>query len=48
MMIHFFTALREAQIPVSLREYLTLCQALSADLAEKSVEEFYFLARGAW
>ena len=45
MLIHFFTSLREAQIPVSLREYLTLCQALSADLAEKSVEEFYFLAR---
>lgn len=45
MLIHFFTALREAQIPVSLREYLTLCQALAADLAEKSVDEFYYLSR---
>ncbi len=45
MLIHFFTALREAQVPVSLREYLTLCQALSVDLAEKSVDEFYYLAR---
>ena len=45
MLLNFFTSLREAQIPVSLREYLTLCEALSADLAEKSVEEFYFLAR---
>jgi uncharacterized protein with von Willebrand factor type A (vWA) domain len=45
MLIQFFTALREAQVPVSLREYLTLCEALVADLAEKSVEEFYFLSR---
>ncbi|MCI4677893.1 VWA domain-containing protein [Rhodoblastus acidophilus] len=45
MLINFFTSLREAQIPVSLREYLTLCEALSRDLADKSVEEFYFLAR---
>ncbi len=45
MLINFFTALREAQVPVSLREYLTLCEALVADLAEKSVDEFYFLAR---
>lgn len=45
MLIDFFTALREARVPVSLREYLTLCEALVADLAEKSVDEFYFLAR---
>jgi uncharacterized protein len=45
MLIEFFTSLRAAQIKVSLREYLTLCDALSRDLAEKSVEEFYFLAR---
>jgi uncharacterized protein with von Willebrand factor type A (vWA) domain len=47
MLISFFTALREAQVPVSLREYLTLCDALSRDLAEKSVENFYYLARAA-
>jgi uncharacterized protein with von Willebrand factor type A (vWA) domain len=45
MLINFFTSLRDAQIPVSLREYLTLCEAMSADLADKSVEQFYFLAR---
>ena len=45
MLVNFFTSLRAAQIPVSLREYLTLCEALSADLAGKSVEQFYFLAR---
>ncbi|MBB4198547.1 VWA domain-containing protein [Rhodoblastus sphagnicola] len=47
MLISFFSALREAQVPVSLREYLTLCDALSRDLAQKSVEDFYFLARAA-
>ncbi|MCW2275883.1 VWA domain-containing protein [Rhodoblastus acidophilus] len=47
MLISFFTALREAQVPVSLREYLTLCDALSRDLAQKSVEDFYYLARAA-
>lgn len=45
MLISFFTALREAQIPVSLREFLALCEAMALDLAEKSVEEFYFLSR---
>lgn len=47
MLISFFTALREAQVPVSLREYLTLCDALARDLAQKSVEDFYYLARAA-
>ncbi|WP_374545184.1 VWA domain-containing protein [Rhodoblastus sp.] len=47
MLIDFFLSLREAQVPVSLREYLTLCEALSSDLADKSVENFYFLARAA-
>ncbi|TYC65017.1 VWA domain-containing protein [Stappia sp. BW2] len=45
MFITFFTELKSAGIPVSLREYLTLMEALDKDLAEKSVEDFYFLAR---
>ncbi len=45
MFLRFFTELRAAKVPVSLREFLTLMQALDADLAEKRVEEFYFLAR---
>ncbi len=45
MFITFFTELRSAGIPVSLREYLTLMEALDKDLAEKSVEDFYYLAR---
>lgn len=44
MFLSFFTALRDAQVPVTLREYLTLMEALDKDLADKSVEDFYFLA----
>src|ERR1700756_1024409 len=45
MFLQFFTSLRDAQVPVSLREYLTLMEALDADLAGQSVENFYYLAR---
>jgi len=45
MFITFFSELKSAGIPVSLREYLTLMEALDRDLAEKSVEDFYYLAR---
>ena len=37
--------MRAAKVPVTLREYLTLLEALDQDLADKRVEEFYFLAR---
>src|SRR6202000_828074 len=45
MFLQFFTSLRDAQVPVTLREYLTLMEALDADLAEQTVEEFYYLSR---
>jgi uncharacterized protein len=45
MFLTFFTALKDAQVPVTLREYLTLMEALDERLAGTSVEEFYFLAR---
>jgi uncharacterized protein with von Willebrand factor type A (vWA) domain len=45
MLLNLFTELRAAKVPVTLREYLTLLEALDRDLAEKSVEDFYFLAR---
>src|SRR5215475_14562334 len=47
MFLQFFTSLREAQVPVTLREYLTLMEALDADLADQSVESFYYLSRTA-
>ena len=45
MFLQFFTSLREAQVPVTLREYLTLLEALDADLADQTVENFYYLSR---
>ncbi len=47
MLLQFFTALREAKVPVTLKEYLILLGALERDLPGKSVEEFYFLSRTA-
>ena len=47
MFLQFFSSLREAQIPVTLREYLTLMEALDNDLAEQTVENFYYLARAS-
>src|SRR5215218_3148370 len=45
MFLTFFTELRTAKVPVSFREYLALLEALDQDLADKSVEEFYYLSR---
>ena len=45
MFLNFFTSLRDAQVPVTLREYLTLLEALDHDLADMKVEQFYYLAR---
>jgi uncharacterized protein len=43
----FFTELREAKVPVSLREYLTLMEAMQKRVAAFDIEDFYFLARTA-
>ncbi|MBV8446441.1 MAG: VWA domain-containing protein, partial [Hyphomicrobiales bacterium] len=45
MFLTFFTALKDAQVPVTLREYLTLMEALDRNLAGTSVEDFYYLSR---
>jgi hypothetical protein len=47
MFITFFHELKRAGLPVSLKEYLTLMEAARADLAEKRVEDFYYLSRAA-
>jgi len=47
MLTRFFFTLREAGIPVSLTEHLTLLQALEARVAGYSVDDFYYLARAA-
>jgi uncharacterized protein with von Willebrand factor type A (vWA) domain len=47
MFLPFFENLREAGLPVSLREYLTFLEAMAADLVIYDVEGFYYLARAA-
>jgi len=45
MLIDFFTHLRAARLPVSIREYLTLLEALRANVMPPSLDAFYHLAR---
>ena len=45
MLTRFFYTLREAGVPASVTEYLTLLEALEARVASFSVDDFYFLAR---
>ncbi|MBM3564801.1 MAG: VWA domain-containing protein [Alphaproteobacteria bacterium] len=47
MFAGFFFELRQARVPVSLREYLTLLEAMDRYVAGGSVEDFYYLARAA-
>ena len=45
MLIDFFYHLRAHKLPVSVKEYLTLVDALRQDLMAPTLDEFYFLAR---
>jgi uncharacterized protein len=45
MLIDFFFTLREAKVPVTIREFLTLLEALRQDVIAPSLDEFYYLAR---
>ncbi|MDX2274737.1 MAG: VWA domain-containing protein [Hyphomonadaceae bacterium] len=45
MFQRFFTELREARVPVSLKEYLVLIEALEKEAIAPRVEDFYFLSR---
>jgi len=47
MFVAFFHELKTAGVPVTLREYLTLMEAMEKDLAGRRVEDFYYLARAA-
>ncbi len=48
MFLAFFLALRAAGVKVSLREFLTLQEAMQAGLADYDVDHFYYLARATW
>ena len=45
MFVKFFAELKAAKVPVTLKEYLMLMEALEADLADRRVENFYYLSR---
>ena len=45
MLVKFFYATREAGIPATLTEFLSLLEALRARVAFLSAEDFYYLAR---
>src|SRR3954471_20326258 len=47
MFVSFFHELKSAGVPVTLREYLTLMEAMQADVAGRRVEDFYYLSRAA-
>lgn len=45
MLAGFFVKLKEAKVPVSIKEYLALMEALKRGVISPSIEEFYYLAR---
>ena len=47
MFLNLFDEMKNAKIPVSLREYLTFLEALTAGVAIFDVNDFYYLARSS-
>jgi uncharacterized protein len=45
MLIDFFLHLRQAKLPVSIKEYLTLIEAIRQHVIGPSVDDFYVLSR---
>ena len=45
MLLPFFTALRDAKVPVSMKEWLHLMEAMDRDIAGRKVDDFYHLSR---
>ncbi|HTN95481.1 MAG TPA: VWA domain-containing protein, partial [Nordella sp.] len=45
MFLTFFHELKASGVPVTLKEYLTLMEAMDAGLAQFAVEDFYYLSR---
>jgi len=45
MLVDFFLQLKQAKIPVTIREFLSLLEALDRQVVWGSVEDFYYLAR---
>jgi uncharacterized protein with von Willebrand factor type A (vWA) domain len=47
MFMRFFTELRQAKVPVTLKEYLMLMEGLDKQVIDRSVDDFYYLSRAA-
>ena len=45
MLAGFFLRVKSAKLPVSIKEYLTLIEAMARKVIEPSIDEFYYLAR---
>jgi uncharacterized protein with von Willebrand factor type A (vWA) domain len=47
MLIDFFFALKQAKVPVSIKEFLILLEGLKKDVIEPSLDDFYYFSRTA-
>ncbi|HAA91434.1 MAG TPA: VWA domain-containing protein, partial [Rhodospirillaceae bacterium] len=47
MFVNFFFELKKVGVPVSLKEYLTLMEAMQSGVAGYRVNDFYYLSRSA-
>ncbi len=47
MLIDFFLHLRQAKLPVSIKEYLMLLEGLKQHVINNTIDEFYYLSRAA-
>jgi len=47
MLTGFFLKLKTAKLPVSIKEYLTLLEAMQKKVIGPSIDEFYYLSRAA-
>ena len=45
MFTNFFLELRQAKVPVSIKEYLALMEAMEKGVADYSVDDFYYMSR---
>ena len=43
MFLNFFNELRAAKVPVTLKEYLSLMEAMDKGVIDRDVEDFYYL-----
>ena len=47
MFLNLFKSLRNARVPVTIREYLTLIECLNKEIISYDIQEFYFLSRAS-